>query len=112
MTYRDKMIEALAVVISNSLHNSPKHSDVAAAVLEMVGPKPLVWHSGSSTTTNARYTIAQSDYDDGFGEIWYILIDGKTAGKFGQFSTEEAAQAAAQEHADAAHWVNTKIGDP
>jgi len=105
MTDRDKMIEALTTAILGK--TAPQ---AAAAVLELVGPKPLVWHRGSSTTTNARYTIAQSDYDDGFGEIWYILIDGKTAGKFGQFSTEEAAQAAAQEHADAAHWVNTKIG--
>ena len=125
---REKMIEALAEAIEAAIwensdegtfdhgansqaivHDMAKAS--AAAVLDLCGPKPLVWLRGSAMGAIARYTVAQSDFDDGYGEIWYILIDNKTAGKLGQFSTEESAQAAAQSHADAAHWANTGMGD-
>jgi len=102
---REKMIEAITTAILGK--TAPK---AAAAVLDLCGPEPLVWLRGSAMGAIARYTVAQSDFDDGCGEIWYILIDGKTAGKLGPFSTEEAAQAAAQSHAYAAHWANTPLG--
>jgi len=132
---REKLIEALAATLwkvqsidagtpeSVTLGRTPEafaneheltrkqFTKYAAAVLDLCGPKPLVWLRGSAMGAIARYTVAQSDFDDGCGEIWYILIDGKTAGKVGQFSTEEAAQAAAQSDADAAHWGNTGLGD-
>ena len=129
---REKMIEALAKAIyctegsgrlpapwtcAGDVHEKEwaflrnEYEKSAAAVLDLCGPKPLVWLRGSAMGAIARYTVAQSDFDDGYGEIWYILIDNKTAGKLGQFSTEESAQAAAQSHADAAHWANTGMGD-
>ena len=80
----------------------------AAAVLELVGPRTLVWESmghhmdGEADTTCRRYSIR---YLDGVGHTWRCIDGG-----FGYSPSGKAAQAAAQAHADAAHWKNTKIG--
>lgn len=133
---RDEMIEKLAKAIngphnpvpSNSEHTLSDLRDVrwahlsknekqvcinaAAAVLDLCGPKPLEWHRGSAVSSNGtRYLVARTDFDDGCGEFWYIYINDKPAGKLGQHNSDEAAQAAAQAHADAAHWANTPMGD-
>ena len=79
----------------------------AAAVLELVGPRKLEWtkHPNARiwrcTTTN-QYRIALDDIANEYS----ALIDGC----LNWHNTLEAAQAAAQAHADAAHWANTKIG--
>jgi len=88
----------------------------AAAVLELVGPKPLVWDvfecgRGAKATAwrKANYLITR--WSDGRFELVesYPGYQGDNiAGAF--MPTLEAAQAAAQAHADAAHWANTKIG--
>ena len=90
--------------------------EIAAAVLELVGPKPLVWDvfecgRGAKATAwrKANYLITR--WSDGRFELVesYPGYQGDNiAGAF--MPTLEAAQAAAQAHADAAHWANTKIG--
>lgn len=89
---------------------------IAAAVLELVGPRPLVWDvfecgRGAKATAwrKANYLITR--WSDGRFELVesYPGYQGDNiAGAF--MPTLEAAQAAAQAHADAAHWANTKIG--
>jgi hypothetical protein len=104
---KDKMIEAITTAILGK--TAPK---AAAAVLDLCGPEKLKFNAkGAARFQGCVYVVLESEFDDGAGEIWYILIDSKTAGKLGQFSTEESAQAAAQAHADAAHWANTGMGD-
>lgn len=109
---RDEIKDRMTAVMEKIYNDDLSFEGQAAAVLELVGPKPLVWHYGSAVSSNGtRYLVARTDFDDGCGEFWYIYIDGKPAGKMGQHNSEEAAQAAAQSHADAAHWANTKMGD-
>jgi len=91
-------------------------SQAAAAVLELIRPKPLVWDvfecgRGAKATAwrKANYLITR--WSDGRFELVesYPGYQGDNiAGAF--MPTLEAAQAAAQAHADAAHWKNTKIG--
>ena len=91
-------------------------SQAAAAVLELIRPKPLVWDvfecgRGAKATAwrKANYLITR--WSDGRFELVesYPGYQGDNiAGAF--MPTLEAAQAAAQAHADAAHWANTKIG--
>ena len=93
-------------------------SQAAAAVLELIRPKPLVWDvfecgRGAKATAwrKANYLITR--WSDGRFELVesYPGYQGDNiAGAF--MPTLEAAQAAAQAHADAAHWANTKIGTP
>ena len=88
----------------------------AAAVLELVGPKPLVWlwehdHCAQAAVSHGKYFV---QWDDELC-AWYaslelgddenpIIIDP------GDVRCIPSAQAAAQAHADAAHWANTQIG--
>ena len=74
----------------------------AAAVLELVGPRPLKWmNNGNHWAGGLGWVVRKMG-----GQ--YVLTK---ASRFDQyFPTLESAQAAAQAHADAAHWKNTKIG--
>ena len=74
----------------------------AAAVLEMVGPKPLHWmNNGNHWAGGLGWVVRKMG-----GQ--YVLTK---ASRFDQyFPTLESAQSAAQAHADAAHWGNTPIG--
>ena len=102
------ILEALAAVIGNGRLSNLTSNQIAAAVLELVGPRKLVWESmghhmdGEADTTCRRYSIR---YLDGVGHTWRCIDGG-----FGYSPSGKAAQAAAQAHADAAHWKNTKIG--
>lgn len=122
---REKMIEALAKAIEAELwensdegtfdhgansqaivHDMAKAS--AAAVLDLCGPKKLVWKvlgDSSVHDVDCRYEVAPD------GKYWR-LVNGVTGGGsyIGHFADRAAAQAAAQSHADAAHWANTVIG--
>ena len=73
----------------------------AAAVLELVGPRPLKWmNNGNHWAGGLGWVVRKMG-----GQ--YVLTK---ASRFDQyFPTLESAQAAAQAHADAAHWANTKI---
>lgn len=83
----------------------------AAAVLELVGPKPLVWHSPCAGLYRADAALGL--YEVIFAEETSMCFR-VAGGVFHRLrvmgDTLEAAQAAAQAHADAAHWKNTKIG--
>ena len=98
------ILETLAKVIAKAYDNALMHGerDAAAAVLELVGPKPLHWmNNGNHWAGGLGWVVRKMG-----GQ--YVLTK---ASRFDQyFPTLEAAQAAAQAHADAAHWANTKIG--
>jgi len=105
MTDHDKMIAAITTAILGK--TAPQ---AAAAVMALVSPKPLVWEHPSSANFKkgecfharcSTYHHAVHKKHDG----WWYNIDSKT------YPTLEAAQAAAQSHADAAHWANTALAD-
>ena len=83
----------------------------AAAVLELVGPKHLKWHSPCAGLYRADAALGL--YEVIFAEETSMCFR-VAGGVFHRLrvmgDTLEAAQAAAQAHADAAHWANTKIG--
>jgi len=126
---REKMIEALAKAIycaegsgrlpapwtcAGDVHEKEwaflrkEYAKSAAAVLDLCGPKKLVWKyqsDGSVHDVDCRYEVAPD------GKYWR-LVEGVTGGGsyIGHFADRTAAQAAAKSHADAAHWANTPLG--
>ena len=112
------ILEALVKAISAAYDDALMHGEreAAAAVLELVGPKPLVWDvfecgRGAKATAwrKANYLITR--WSDGRFELVesYPGYQGDNiAGAF--MPTIEAAKSAAQAHADAAHWANTPLG--
>ena len=91
----------------------------AAAVLELVGPRPLVWgmvhHRGTDfiearSSITGTYSLRRTER--GYTIIWLNErpLHPVVHGAHFSYGTLEAAQAAAQAHADAAHWANTQIG--
>jgi len=103
---REKIIEALAKIISAATLGKTSTRggiDAATAVLELMRPKRLEWQRGAAVSANGtKYIVAETDFDDGAGEIWYIYVNGKAAGKLGQHNSDHSAQTASQAHADAA----------
>lgn len=105
------ILEALTAKMEEIWNDDLSFEDQAAAVLELVGTNPLVWHQsggshimdGESHTVPTGYTVRYADEN---GWKWTAL----GLGAYGWEQSPEAAQAAAQAHADAAHWANTKIG--
>jgi hypothetical protein len=104
---REKMIEALAEMLENYRcgRDGNTADECAAAVLDLCGPKRLVWQRNGKHWACGR---------DG------LVIRMQSAKRFvltrrnafdQSFDTIESAQAAAQAHADAAHWANTLIAD-
>ena len=100
------ILEALTAKMEEIWNDDLSFEDQAAAVLELVGPKPLVWsmpdkngwrrageyHLGPCNTAERQW---------GFGLV---------LSKISWHPTIESAQAAAQAHADAAHWANCPLG--
>jgi len=111
---REKIIEALAKIISAATLGKTSTRggiDAATDVLELMRPKRLEWQRGAAVSANGtKYIVAETDFDDGAGEIWYIYVNGKAAGKLGQHNSDHSAQTAAQAHADEAHWALTPLG--
>jgi len=101
---RDEMIEKLVK------HIAPKLDiwEAAAAVLDLCGPKPLAWVETGTNRYSAKNFDAKVITD---GNNWATCPEDWPP--FGGYPhpTLEAAQAAAQAHADAAHWANTPLGD-
>ena len=128
---QDKMIEALAKRMAfaarerNDVSPNPtgfwvytgdaakdKWMNVAATVMELMRPKRLAWQRGAAVSANGtKYIVAETDFDDGGGEIWYIYVNGKAAGKLGQHNSDHSAQSAAQAHADAAWLASLPLGE-
>ena len=105
------ILDALTEVIMNTPGDPHSYGPTvhdarafAAAVLELVGPKPLQFADemgdGVLTSREKRTLYRCFPQEDGRFFVSHC----------GFFPTLEAAQAAAQAHADAAHWANTKIG--
>jgi len=89
-----------------------KWMKIAATVLELMRPKRLAWQRGAAVSANGtKYIVAETDFDDGTGEIWYIYVNGKAAGKLGQHNSDHSAQSAAQDHADEQWLTTTPLGE-
>ena len=91
--------------------------EAAAAILDLCGPKPLVWEifeggrgAKAKAWNKANYLIRR--WSDGRFELVesYPGYQGDNLGG-GFLPTLEAARAAAQAHYDAAHWAGTKLGE-
>ena len=123
MTDRNAILEALTDAIRDACNGTPEAATeaevteaIAAAVLELCGPRPLVWlrqshdcyvaHTvfGDTAVQNESHALAL----DRWG--WWIAGSGEDDDPAGYAVTLEAAQSAAQAHADAAHWANTALG--
>lgn len=104
MSDRNAILEALVKAISAAYDDALMHGEreAAAAVLELVGPRPLHWmNNGNHWAGGLGWVVRKVGSQ-------YVLTK---ASRFDQrFDTLTSAQAAAQSHADAAHWANTKIG--
>jgi hypothetical protein len=112
---RDKMIEKLAEALSRDMDQPISWNTVAAAVLDLCGPEPLDWDYVSNTHT----WQAQSPYGEysvGFDDGWWGQLIGNIPWEWEPdcdprtYDGPAAAQAAAQDHATAAHWANTPLG--
>ena len=105
------ILEALAAKMEEIWNDDLSFADQAAAVLELVGPRELVWHSPCAG-------LYRADAPCGLYEVIFAeetsMCFRIAGGAFHRLrvigDTIEATQAAAQAHADAAHWNNTKIG--
>ena len=139
MTDRDKMIEALAEAMAYTDRQSNDCSEdaqdfwahtgdskktawraIAAAVVDLCGPDPLVWKTlgdgkgryrldSSISAARHAYGVYFVSLPCNSGSDYYWSGPAYSGSKY--YPTLEAAQAAAQAHADAAHWGNTKLGD-
>jgi hypothetical protein len=91
----------------------------AAAVLELMRPKPLVWVADPRQDYKRLIASAHGftyhvDTSYSGPEAWlWIYENGNSVTKRTEKPqpNEAAAQAAAQTHADAAHWASTGLGD-
>ena len=115
------ILEALVKAISAAYDDALMHGEreAAAAVLELIRPRKLEWtkHDYGTTTAKAQVGIYRA-CEPNSGGLWAwwlyswwprsgcILAEGIPQG----YPSLEAAQAAAQSHADAAHWNNTPLG--
>jgi hypothetical protein len=111
---RDAMIEAMAQAISATiLGKTATHGgrDAAAAVLDLCGPETLVWADAMdgipawscTNTIGNQYRIAVDTKTKEIG----VLIDGE----WHWHNLFSEAAAAAQSHADAAWWSQSKLAD-
>ena len=118
---RDKLILAISVEFRKHYPDLLVEcaDALAAAVLELVGPRPLVWgmvHHRGTDFIEARSSITGTYSlrctERGYTIIWLNErpLHPVVHGAHFSYGTLEAAQADAQAHADAAHWANTKIG--
>ena len=104
MSDRNAILEALTAKMEEIWNDDLSFEDQAAAVLELVGPKSLQFADemgdGVLTSREKRTIYRCFPQEDGRFFVSHC----------GFFPTLEAAQAAAQAHADAAHWAQSKIG--
>ena len=109
------ILEALTVKMEEIWNDDLSFEDQAAAVLELVGPRPLVWGYVSDTHT-LQAQSPYGEYSVGFDDGWWGQLIGNMPWEWEPdcdprtYDGPDEAQAAAQAHADAAHWANTQIG--
>ena len=113
------ILEAMTAKMEEIWNDDLSFADQAAAVLELVGPKPLVWASIPITKEHeglaglwlcswgplGQYQVHMFDTDPS-----HVMLNGPDIVPTGIHGTIESAQAAAQAHADAAHWANCPLG--
>jgi len=105
------ILEALTAKMEEIWNDDLSFEDQAAAVLELVGPRKLVWAKIHwENYTSRPYLINIMHWPDTPTDHKLYIEKDDGDNFLGNFPTIEAAQAAAQAHADAAHWANTKIG--
>ena len=109
---RDEMIEKLAEALSRDMDQPISWNTVAAAVLDLCGPAPLVWcRTPEATTVYAGpYSICETPRG-----YFVIFINGEPLdpvkhGAYFGYGLLDLAQSAAQAHANAAHWAATPLG--
>lgn len=100
---RDAMIEALADLMAQTLIDGGTLTTGAAAVLDLCGPEPLVFREEPRNGWKIGVSYAGPD-------THIMRNDHGWQYKSVCFHNLEAAQAAAQDHATAAHWANTPLG--
>ena len=109
------ILEALAAKMEEIWNDDLSFEDQAAAVLELVGPRELAWEmldeDGNWWRSPAPLfgSIRVENYGSGFTVNWSApgITDTLVCGNW---PDAKAAQAAAQAHADAAHWANCPLG--
>lgn len=100
---RDAMIEALADLMAQTLIDGGTLTTGAAAVLDLCGPEPLVFREEPRNGWKIGVSYAGPD-------THIMRNDHGWQYKSVCFHNLEAAQAAAQDHATAAHWAKTPLG--
>lgn len=100
---RDAMIEALADLMAQTLIDGGTLTTGAAAVLDLCSPEPLVFREEPRNGWKIGVSYAGPD-------AHIMRNDHGWQYKSVCFHNLEAAQAAAQDHATAAHWANTPLG--
>ena len=105
---RDEMIEKIELTIAKAMgmYIMPGSTinEAAAAVLDLCGPKPLIWKRNGDHWACGREGLVIRKIASRFTLTRRNAFDQT-------FDTIKAAKAAAQAHADAAHWANTRMGD-
>ena len=89
-------------VLSKAAHTWEQAEEAARAVLDLAGPQRLVWRGKLQPTAHPYFIEPR---DNGTYNLYFGSWRGQLA--FG-LPTLEAAQAAAQAHADEAWWSQTK----
>lgn len=102
----EQIKEALTDTMAQALIDGGTISDGVAAVMALVGPNPLVWDEASDMLCPC---LSDSDYTLKYWTVENVWVDRYTTMR--RHPTLEAAQAAAQAHANAAHWANTPLAD-
>jgi hypothetical protein len=125
-TAQAAMLDAIALAISDAIDATPETATAshataaaAAAVMALVGPKKLVWVADPRQDYKRLIASAHGftyhvDTSYSGPEAWlWIYENGNSVTKRTEKPqpNEAAAQAAAQAHADAAHWSGTGLGD-
>ena len=107
------ILEALTAKMEEIWNDALSFADQAAAVLELVGPREMMWEAEYIAATGLNNWTCKTPHGNelrvfrawwGMQNVWGYVFDGEF------YYTDVAAQAAAQAHADAANWANTKIG--
>jgi len=83
----------------------------AAAVLDICGPKPLVWENSGTVWFAIFGPGSDAAYRHINGGVVMTIRSPGRRPKQTIYPNAEAAQSAVQAHADAAHWAGTKLGD-
>ena len=112
MTDRNAILEALTAKMEEIWNDDLSFADQAAAVLALVGPKPLVWtkHPNARIWRCVRDEYTYRVFGVGPKPTWDF---DNPKGDYKASVVEDADEgfAAAQAHAAAAHWANTALGD-